>query len=55
MLSLSDKITEIINEQVGNAQSTTCYRKPLIGFASAHDPLFNQMKKIGRASSLTPY
>jgi len=24
----------------------TQYRKPLVGFASAHDPLFNQMKKI---------
>lgn len=46
MIGLSERIIEIINDQVANAQTVTHYRKPLIGFASAHDPLFSKMKEI---------
>lgn len=46
MLILADKVEELINRQIDNAKTITQYRKPLIGFASAHDPLFKQMKEI---------
>lgn len=44
--TLADRIREIIASQVENAQLITSYRKPLIGFASAQDPLFTEMKHI---------
>lgn len=46
MLGLAEKIIELINLQTETADTITQYRKPLIGFASAHDPLFDQMKDI---------
>jgi len=46
LLRLDKKIIAIINQQTGNSNAITKYRKPLIGFASAHDPLFEQMKDI---------
>lgn len=44
--NLSDKIIGIITSQVEIAQTITSYRKPLVGFASAQDPLFMEMKKV---------
>lgn len=46
MLNLAEKVEELINRQIDNAKTITQYRKPLIGFASAHDSLFDQMKEI---------
>lgn len=46
MFSLPDIIMEILNEHVSNVLTVTRYRKPLIGFASANDPLFTLMKEI---------
>jgi len=44
--NLADKIKAIILNEVEKAQTQTAYRKPLIGFASAQDPLFMELKKI---------
>lgn len=44
--NLGDKIVDLINVQVKNAKTVTRYRKPLVGFASAQDPLFTKMKEI---------
>lgn len=46
MLNLAEQVIEIINHQTENANTITRYRKPLVGFASALDPLFDQMKEI---------
>ncbi|GAB6153925.1 epoxyqueuosine reductase [Desulfosporosinus burensis] len=46
LLKLAKIIIDSINFQVDQAKTLTQYRKPLIGFASVHDPLFNQMKEI---------
>lgn len=46
MLNLAERVIEIINHQTKNANTMTQYRKPLVGFASAQDPLFDQMKEI---------
>ncbi len=46
MLSIAARVIELINHQTENADTITQYRKPLVGFASAQDPLFNQMKEI---------
>ncbi|MCR6544441.1 epoxyqueuosine reductase [Dehalobacterium formicoaceticum] len=45
-MELKEKIEGIINEMVQDANTQTCYRPPLIGYASAHDHLFTQMKNI---------
>jgi len=44
--SIAQRVIELINVQTTTAKTMTQYRKPLVGFASAHDPLFNQMKEI---------
>jgi len=46
LLSIAERIIELINHQTEKAGTITQYRKPLVGFASAQDPLFNQMKEI---------
>ncbi|MHB8076068.1 MAG: 4Fe-4S binding protein [Desulfosporosinus fructosivorans] len=46
MLNLAERVIELINHQTEKANTHTQYRKPLVGFASAHDPLFDQMKEI---------
>lgn len=43
--NLAEKVSDIIEICVGQATTVTRYRKPLVGFACAHDPLFNQLKK----------
>lgn len=45
-MDLTRKIENIITEMVDNANTHTRYRKPLIGYASAYDHLFSQMKNI---------
>ncbi|WP_407312969.1 epoxyqueuosine reductase [Desulfosporosinus sp. SB140] len=54
MLGLGERIIEIINDQTNNANTVTHYRKPLVGFASAYDPLFKQMKEIIGSHHLLP-
>ena len=46
MQNLAERVIELINNQTKNADTITRYRKPLVGFASAQDPLFDQMKEI---------
>lgn len=46
MLNLAERVIELINHQTENVNTLTQYRKPLVGFASAQDPLFDEMKKI---------
>ena len=46
MLNLAERIIELINNQTEKPGTITQYRKPLVGFASAQDPLFDQMKEI---------
>lgn len=46
MLDLAEFIVDLINFQIDHARTLTQYQKPLIGFASANDPLFDQMKEI---------
>jgi len=54
LLILAEKVEELINRQIENAKTITQYRKPLIGFASAHDPLFDRMKEIVGPHHLHP-
>ena len=46
MPELAGQIVELINRQVATAGTVTKYREPLVGFASAHDPLFQKMQEI---------
>ncbi|MGI6685932.1 MAG: epoxyqueuosine reductase [Bacillota bacterium] len=45
-MELKEKIENMIINMVEKANTHTRYRKPLINYASAHDHLFTQMKKI---------
>ena len=46
LLNLAEQVIKLVNYQTENANTLTQYRKPLVGFASAQDPLFDQMKEI---------
>lgn len=39
-------ITDLVAEANSDPATITRYREPLVGFASAHDPLFAEMKQI---------
>jgi epoxyqueuosine reductase len=54
LLSIAERVIELINRQTEKAGTITQYRKPLVGFASAQDPLFDQMKKIVGPHHLHP-
>jgi epoxyqueuosine reductase QueG len=45
-MELKNKIESIIKTAAVNSGKETKYREPLIGFASADDPIFNEMKEI---------
>src|SRR5512133_3663776 len=45
-MEIKDKIESIIKEAASNPVTETRYREPLIGYASASDPIFDEMKKI---------
>lgn len=49
-----ETIKKVVNFQVEQANTITCYRKPLIGFASAYDPLFDEIKNIVGQHHLHP-
>jgi len=45
-MDLGEKITRIVKEMAAGVETETRYREPLVGFASAHDHLFTQMKTM---------
>ncbi len=45
-MELKNKIESIIKEAAANPGTETRYREPLVGYASASDPIFDEMKKI---------
>jgi epoxyqueuosine reductase len=46
LMELKNKIENIIKEAAANPDTETRYREPLVGYASASDPIFDEMKKI---------
>ena len=53
-MDLKSKIERIIREIAEDPGAQTRYREPLVGFASANDPIFNEMKEIIGPSQLHP-
>lgn len=45
-MHIGDKIETFIKNSVLQARTTTRYREPLVGFASANDHLFTQIKQV---------
>lgn len=45
-MEIKDKIESIIKKAASDPETETRYREPLIGYASASDPIFDEMKKI---------
>lgn len=45
-LSLREEIIELINESVSDSDNEEFFRNPLVGFSSANDPLYNDLKEI---------
>lgn len=53
-MGLAARIENRIKEIVSRAQGETPYREPLVGFASAQDPLFRELKTIIGPHHLLP-
>lgn len=53
-VDLAKSIEKQIKEMVSLAQTETSYREPLVGFASAQDPLFKELKEIIGPHHLLP-
>jgi epoxyqueuosine reductase len=53
-MELANRIEQQIKEIVAQAQAETPYREPLVGFASAQDPLFKELKEIIGPHHLLP-
>jgi epoxyqueuosine reductase QueG len=51
---LSDLITDTIRRLVSEADTTTEYRQPLVGFASAADPRFRELQQVVHPSHALP-
>lgn len=45
-MDLKKEVTLLIKNEVLNSKKIELFREPLIGFASANDPLFSQLKEI---------
>ncbi|AAM07663.1 TPA: epoxyqueuosine reductase [Methanosarcina acetivorans] len=45
-MEFKDKIESIIKEAAANPGTEIRYREPLVGYASADDPIFDEMKEI---------
>jgi epoxyqueuosine reductase len=43
---LSPFVQDLISERVASAQTVTRYRRPLVGFASARDPRFEELQAL---------
>ena len=54
MIPLKIRIEGLIREMVGAADVETPLRKPLVGFASAHDPLLYKLKTVVGPHHLLP-
>jgi epoxyqueuosine reductase len=54
LMELKNKIENIIKAAAANQSTETKYRGPLVGFASADDPIFNEMKEIIGPYNLHP-
>lgn len=46
MMNLTDEIKELVRAMILNHPKSKYYREPVIGFASAHDPLYDQLDDI---------
>lgn len=53
-MELKNKIENIIKEVAANPVTETRYREPVVGYASADDPIFDEMKKIIGSHHLHP-
>ena len=53
-MELKDKIENFIKEAAVNPGTEIRYREPLVGYASARDPIFEEMKKIIGSHHLHP-
>jgi epoxyqueuosine reductase len=53
-MELKTKIESIIKAATANSRTETQYREPLIGFASAGDPIFDEMRLIIGSHQLNP-
>lgn len=53
-MDLKGKIENIIREISEKPGTQTRYREPIVGFASANDPIFSEMKKIIGPAQLHP-
>ncbi|MGI6549396.1 MAG: epoxyqueuosine reductase [Syntrophomonadales bacterium] len=51
---LEKLITDIINEKIRTHNGSTRYRSPLVGFASASDPLFAKLREVANPDHLLP-
>ncbi|AKB30318.1 Iron-sulfur cluster-binding protein [Methanosarcina siciliae T4/M] len=53
-MEFKDKIESIIKEAAANPGTETRYREPLVGYAAADDPIFDEMKEIIGSHHLHP-
>jgi epoxyqueuosine reductase QueG len=53
-MELKNKIESIIKAVAANPGTETRYREPVVGYASADDPIFDEMKKIIGSHHLHP-
>lgn len=51
---LATLITGAVRQQVSEAGTTTEYRDPLVGFASASDPQFSDLKRVVHPTHMLP-
>jgi len=54
MISLKEEIVEIIKKSVSMSDQKNDFREPLVGFSSADDPLYIQLKEIIGPEVLSP-
>ncbi len=53
-MSLKEEITKLIEDMVLESESKELFRKPIVGFSSADNPLYEQLKEIIRTEHLHP-
>lgn len=53
-MNLKEELTELINKCVIESESKNLYRNPLVGFSSADDPMYKQLKEIIGPHHLNP-
>ena len=55
LMTLAKEITELVRTMVKNHPKSFYYRDPIVGFASADDPLYNQLDEIIGNPQIHPY